>query len=147
MADTPAAAPDDDPAAPTLSDAQLAVLAGFGERRPIAVGDVLYTEGDTTYDFYVVLSGTVDITGTFDGVEEVVVTHGRRRFLGELNLLTGQRVYLTARVVEAGEVLGIPVAELRRLIATVPDLSDVILGALVARRSRLLEGAARSLRV
>jgi thioredoxin reductase (NADPH) len=147
MAETPAATPDDDPAAPTLDDAQLALLAGFGERRPIVVGDVLYAEGDVTYDFYVVLSGTVDITGTFDGVEEVVVTHGPRRFLGELNLLTGQRVYLTARVVEAGEVIAIPVAELRRLIATVPDLSDVILGALVARRSRLLEGAARSLRV
>jgi thioredoxin reductase (NADPH) len=147
MAETPAAPPADDPVAPTLTDAQLAVLAGFGERRPIAVGDVLYAEGDATYDFYVVVSGTVDVFATFDGAEEVMVTHGPHRFLGELNLLTGQRVYLTARVVEAGEVLAIPLAELRRIIATLPDLSDMILGAFVARRSRLLEGAARSLRV
>jgi thioredoxin reductase (NADPH) len=147
MADTPATPPTDDPAAPTLTDAQLAVLAGFGEGRPIAAGDVLYAEGDATYDFFVVLSGTVDIVGTFDGAEEVLVTHGPHRFLGELNLLTGQRVYLTARVVEAGEILTIPLAEMRRIIATVPDLSDMILGAFVARRSRLLEGAARSIRV
>src|ERR1051325_2743543 len=116
MADTPAAPPTEDPAAPTLTDAQLAVLARFGERRPIAVGDVLYAEGDAAYDFFVVLSGAVDIVGTFDGVEEVLVTHGPHRFLGELNLLTGQRVYLTARVVEAGEVLAIPLAEMRRII-------------------------------
>src|SRR5436309_2593544 len=137
----------DDPAAPTLDADQLALLDGFGERRSVDVGDVLYAEGDATYDFFVVLSGTVDIIGTFDGVEEVLVSHTAGRFLGELNLLTGQRVYLTARVAEAGAVLAIPLPELRRLIATVPGLSDVILGALVARRSRLLEGAARSIRV
>ena len=136
-----------DPAAPKLDAEQLARLTGFGERRAVSPGDVLYAEGDPGYDFFVVLSGAVDIIGTYDGVEEVLVTHGAGGFLGELNLLTGQRVYLTARVAVAGEVVAIPVAGLRRLIATVPDLSDVILGALVARRSVLLEGAARSVRV
>src|SRR5256714_14145775 len=137
----------DDPAAPTLDAGQFAVLAGVGERRRVDVGVVLFAEGGAGYDFFVVLSGAVDIIGTFDGVEEVLVTHTAGRFLGELNLLTGQRVYLTARVAEAGEVVAIPVAQLRRVIATVPGLSDIILRALVARRSRLLEGAARSIRV
>src|SRR5437879_11462342 len=128
----------DDPAAPILDGDQLALLASYGERRRVEVGDVLYREGDAGYDFYVVLSGVVEITGTFDGEEVVLATHPAGRFLGELNLLTGQRVYLTARVTEAGEVIAVPVPELRRLIATVPGLSDIILGALVARRSRLL---------
>ncbi|HYH48803.1 MAG TPA: FAD-dependent oxidoreductase [Acidimicrobiia bacterium] len=136
-----------DPAAPTLDDEQLAALAGFGHRRPVQPGDVLYAEGDATYDFFVVLSGAVDIVGTFDGDEELIVTHGPGRFLGELNLLTGQRVYLTARVAAPGEVLVIPLPELRRVIATMPTLSDLILGSFVARRTRLLEGAARSIRV
>ena len=136
-----------DPASPVLDDAQLAQLGGFGRRRRVEVGEVLYAEGDAAYDFFVVLSGVVEIAGTFDGDEVILAIHGAGRFLGELNLLTGQRVYLTARVVEAGEVIQIPVAELRRLIATVPGLSDTILGAFVARRSRLLEGAARSIRV
>src|SRR5581483_6867536 len=135
MTDLPLGATEDD-AAPTLDAAQLAVVEGFGRRRPVAAGDVLYAEGDASYDFYVLLSGRVDVVGTFDGEDVVVATHGPGRFLGELNLLTGQRVYLTARVVEAGE-----------LIATVPGLSDSILGAFVARRARLMEGAARSLRV
>ncbi|HVW31488.1 MAG TPA: FAD-dependent oxidoreductase, partial [Acidimicrobiia bacterium] len=123
-------------------------LTGFGERVPVAAGAVLYADGDATYDFYVVLTGVVEIVGTYDGAEEILAVHGPGKFLGELNLLTGQRVYVTARVIEGGEVVRIPVPELRRLIATVPDLSDVILGGLVARRSRLMEGAAaRSIRV
>jgi thioredoxin reductase (NADPH) len=61
--------------------------------------------------------------------------------------LTGQHVYLTARVAEAGEVLAVSPADFRRLIATVPEMSDVILAALIARRTRLLSGAARAVRV
>jgi thioredoxin reductase (NADPH) len=136
-----------DPAAPVLDADQLAVLAGFGQRRRVERGDILYAEGDATYDFFVVLSGVVEVFTTYDGEEQVLVTHAARRFLGELNLLTGQRVYVTARVAEPGEVLVIPLPELRRVIATLPGLSDLILGAFVARRSMLLEGAARSIRV
>jgi len=141
--DTPAV----DPMAPVLDGEQLALLAGFGQRRRVEAGDILYRDGDTTYDFYVVLSGVVEIVGNYDGEEAVMAIHDAGRFLGELNLLTGQRVYLTARVIQAGEVLAIPVGELRRIIATIPTLSDMILGAFVARRTRLLEGAARSIRV
>jgi thioredoxin reductase (NADPH) len=147
MADDPRSVPVDNSTFPELDAAQLALLGEFGDRRTVAPGDILYAEGDATYDFYVVLSGSVDIIGTFDGTEELIARHGAGRFLGELNLLTGQRVYLTARVTEPGEVLAIPVAGLRRIIATVPGVSDTILSAFVARRSRLLEGAARSLRV
>jgi thioredoxin reductase (NADPH) len=141
------AAPNHDPMAPVLDAGQLALLAGFGTRRRVEAGEILYREGDVSYDFHVVLSGCVEIVGNYDGEEEVLAVHDAGRFLGELNLLTGQRVYLTARVAVPGEVIAIPVAELRRIIATIPVLSDMILGAFVARRTRLLEGAARSIRV
>src|SRR5207237_3277420 len=99
------------------------------------------------YDFFVGLSGAVEILGRSDGEERIIARHGARRFLGELNLLTGQRVYLSARVVEAGEVLAVPAAALRRVLATNPTLGDTILAAFIARRSGLLSGAAASIRV
>ena len=40
----------------------------------------------------------------------VIAVHGPHRFLGELNLLTGGRVYLTAVVRDAGEVIQVPIA-------------------------------------
>jgi thioredoxin reductase (NADPH) len=138
----------DDPVAfPRLEEADLAALEPLGTRRSVDAGEYLYQEGDTGYDFYVVLSGEVEIVVRADGDEEVIARHTAGRFLGELNLLTGQRVFVTARVVEPGEVLAVPPQTLRQVLATKPGLGDTILAAFLARRSILLTGAASSTRV
>jgi thioredoxin reductase (NADPH) len=139
---------DDAEAFPTLTDADMAVMDELGTRRPMAVGEYLYREGDVTYDFMVVVSGAIDVFVTRDGVEETIVAqHGPGRFLGELNLLSGLRVFVSARVVEAGEVIVIPRENLRRLIRTSPGLGDTILTAFMARRSVLMSGASASTRL
>jgi thioredoxin reductase (NADPH) len=113
----------------------------------VTVGEYLYREGDTTYDFYVIRSGAVEIVVRSDGEERIITRHGPGQFLGELNLLTGQRVYISARVVEPGAVIVVPRAVLQHVIAMNPGLSDTILAAFLARRSRLLSGAAAAIRV
>jgi thioredoxin reductase (NADPH) len=138
---------DDGEAFPTLDDADIAVFDTLGTRRSIAVGDYLYREGDATYDFYVVVSGTVDILVRTDGEDRLITRHGPGRFLGELNLLTGMRAFVSARVVEAGEVIAVSRPVLQQVIATRPRLGDTILAAFLARRSQLLSGAASTLRV
>ena len=132
---------------PILTDSELAVLAALGTRRPVAVGEYLYQAGDITYDFYVILSGAVEVVVHSDGEERIISRQGAGRFLGELNLLTGERVYLSARIVESGEVLVVPRVALQHVIATNPGLSDTILAAFLARRSFLLSGARASIRV
>jgi thioredoxin reductase (NADPH) len=138
---------DDAAAFPTLDESELAVLATLGTRRSVAVGEYLYREGDATYDFYVILSGAVDIVLRSDDEERVITHHDAGRFLGELNLLTGQRVFVSARVVEAGEVIAVPAAALPQVFAARPSLGDTILAAFLARRSVLLTGAAATIRV
>ena len=139
---------DDDPIAfPLLDDAELGALEALGTRRSVAVGEYLYREGDVSYDFYVILSGATEIFVRSDGEERLITRHGPRRFLGELTLLNGLRVFVSARVVEAGEVLVVPAAALRQVIATQPGLGDKILAAFLARRSVLLTGAATAIRV
>ncbi|HUE09195.1 MAG TPA: FAD-dependent oxidoreductase [Acidimicrobiales bacterium] len=137
----------DQAAVPDLDDAELAQLEPYGTRRVARPGEYLYRAGDADYDFYVVLSGLVEIVLGVDGEEQVIVQHGARRFLGELNLLTGLRVFVSARVAETSEVLQIPVEEFRRIIATQPQLSDKILVAFMARRNELLTGAGSATRV
>ena len=134
-------------AAPTLDDRQLAALDALGTRRPVAVGEYLYREGDAAYDFFVVVSGAVEIVLHADGEERVLTRHGAGRFLGELNMLTGLRVFVSARVAEAGQVIVVPVADLRRVLATQPALGDTILAAFMARRALLLTGASAAIRV
>jgi hypothetical protein len=46
---------------PVLDAAQLGVLRGYGSERHVAVGDVLFADGDETYDLIVLLAGTADI--------------------------------------------------------------------------------------
>ena len=130
-----------------LNDAELAALEPLGVRRTVSAGDYLYREGDAGYDFYVVLAGAVEIVVNADGKERVIARHTPGRFLGELNLLTGQRVFVSARVAETGEVLAVPRNAFRRVIATDASLSDKILAAFLARRAILLTGASSAIRV
>ena len=132
---------------PDLDDSEIESMEPHGTRCVVRAGDYLYRAGDTGYDFYVVLSGSIEIVLEVDGDEQVIVTHGPGKFLGELNLLTGLRVFVSARVAEDGEVLAIPVEELRRIIATEPQLSDKILATFMWRRNELLTGAGAATRV
>src|SRR6478735_11664182 len=83
------------PASPSLSPSQLATLAALGEERTAAVGDVLYRVGDRSYPFIAILEGEVAI---LDAAGNEIVRHGASSFLGEMNLLSGQTVFLTAVV-------------------------------------------------
>jgi thioredoxin reductase (NADPH) len=138
----------DDPVAfPTLGVDEIALLDALGTRRRVGPGEYLYRAGDTTYDFYIILDGEIEIVIASDGEERLIARHGPGRFLGELNMLTGLRVFVSARVVRPGEVIVVPVDELRRLLATRPELSDLILAAFIARREILMTGAASAIRI
>ena len=51
--------PDSFGAFPRLSGEQIERLAAYGERRRTRAGEVLFREGDPSYDFIVVLAGLV----------------------------------------------------------------------------------------
>jgi thioredoxin reductase (NADPH) len=138
---------DDAAAFPLLNETDLALLEGLGTRQRVGVGEYLFRQGDETYNFYVVLSAVVEIVVQADGSDHVIVRHGAGRFVGELGLLTGQRVFVSARVVEAGEVLALSREALRQVIATNPRLSDTFLAAFLERRTALLSSAAEAIRL
>jgi thioredoxin reductase (NADPH) len=96
--------------------------------------------GDPTPAFFTVLEGEADIVREDDSNEVVVARHGPARFLGELNLLTGQRAILTARMARDGRVLEIDLPTFRRLMDTDPDFSDTVFRSFIARREVLRTG-------
>ena len=123
---------------PTLSETQISFLKDYGVVRETKAGQVLFQEGDTSYDFIVILEGDVEIVENFGGEDRTIATHGAGRFLGEMNMLTGQAVYLSAVVSEPGKVLAIPPENLREIVTEEPTLSDIILKAFLARRQVLM---------
>ena len=138
---------DEDEAFPTLDAADVALVTQLGVRRQVQEGEFLFREGDVTYDFFVLISAEVDILVAVDEGDRVIVHHGPGRFLGELNMLSGLRVFVSAKVVTAGEVVVVSRDHLRQLMATNPRLGDTILAAFVARRGLLMTGAAPTVRV
>lgn len=46
---------------PTLSETQISFLKDYGMVRQTKAGQVLFQEGDTSYDFIVILEGDVEI--------------------------------------------------------------------------------------
>jgi thioredoxin reductase (NADPH) len=124
-----------------LDDAELEELLPFGTERWVERGEILYRAGEPTPDFIVILEGEAEVIRHDDVAGDVVVvTQGPHRFLGELNLLTGQRAYLTARMSKPGRVLVIELATLRQLMSTKPDFSDTVFRTFVARREMLRSG-------
>jgi thioredoxin reductase (NADPH) len=124
---------------PRLDDEQRARLRALGCVRRVESGEVLFRDGDAGYDFFAVESGVVTIVQGYGRENRVIAVHGPHRFLGELNLLTGSRPYLTAVVRDPGEVIQVPVAALRALVAEDEEISNIILRAFLSRRSILIE--------
>ena len=132
---------------PRLSDAQIAALDAQGRRRSTQPGDVLFAEGDRECDFFVVLAGkAASVEGHGTPEERVIAVHGPGRFLGELSLLTGEGAWYSAVALDAGEVLAVPVARLRELVARDPAFGDLVLRAYLLRRSILI-GLGAGLRI
>ena len=123
---------------PVLDAAQLEVLRRYGSEHDAAAGDVLFADGDVSYDLIVVLAGQVRIIERRGQPgETVIATYGPSQFLGEIGLLTGQRVFLSAVVSTAGRVLRIPVGQVRVLMAQELGLSELILRTFLLRHSIL----------
>jgi thioredoxin reductase (NADPH) len=122
------------PPSPTLSESQLAKIRALGEERTAEVDDVLYRVGDRDYPFIAIIEGEVVI---LDAAGSEIVRHGASGFLGELNLLSGQTVFVTAIVTEPLRYIAVDRAVLRSLLYEDGPLSDVVLSAFIARREAL----------
>jgi thioredoxin reductase (NADPH) len=122
------------PSSPALSASQLEKLAGLGERRTARVGEVLFRVGDATYPFIAIEEGEVAI---LDAAGNELVRHGATSFLGELNLLSGQTVFLTAVVTQPLRYVAVDRDGLRDLLFEDGPLSDLVLTTFMSRRAAL----------
>jgi thioredoxin reductase (NADPH) len=122
------------PASPALSASQLERLRKLGEERTASSGDVLYRVGDETYPFVAIEEGEVAI---IDAAGNEIVRHGPSGFLGELNLLSGQTVFVTARVTKPLRYIEVDRDTLRDLLFEDGPFSDLVLSTFISRREAL----------
>ena len=133
--ENPGETPDVCGAFPRLDDAQCAELLARGARRRTRAGEVLQRAGEVARDFVVVLDGRAAVVEDLGPAQRPIAVHGPGRFLGEIGVLTGQPLFLSSVVRDPGEVLAVGVDDLRRLVVDDQKLADLILRALLIRRS------------
>ncbi|MER7680688.1 FAD-dependent oxidoreductase [Streptomyces sp. NPDC096934] len=119
-------------------------LRRYGHLRHVERGEYLARSGDSSAKLFLVESGTLDVVrDATPGLPETVVhVHGPGAFAGELNVLTGQNMWLSIRVGTSGRVHVVESERFETLMEEEPELSDVVLRELLERRRSLKTGAA-----
>ena len=117
-----------------LSAPQMKMLADHGEERTADTGEVLFRIGDRSYPFIAILEGEATI---LDPAGNELVRHRRFGFLGEMNLLSGQTVFVTAVVTQPLRYIAVDRDVWRSLLFEDEAFSDLVLSALISRREAL----------
>jgi thioredoxin reductase (NADPH) len=121
-----------------LDDHQLSLLEPLGQRRVAKQGEIVYKAGQRDVGLTVVLRGEVQVFERRDDIEQELAVGHERDFIGDVAMLQGTSTLATARVTsDEAEILYVPAAELRRVLAGVPRVSKPIVDALIMRRRRI----------
>ena len=106
----------------------------MGEERTAAEGEFLFRIGDARYPFIVVLEGEAAI---LDGAGNEIARQGPGGFMAEMNLLTGQTVYVDGVVTEPMRYIAVDREDLRPMLFEDEALADVLLNTFIRRRELL----------
>jgi thioredoxin reductase (NADPH) len=123
---------------PKLTPAQIDRIAAYGRTHSIQSGEVLIEQGDTPVPFFVVITGEVEILRPLGARETLLTVHGPGEFTGEVNMLSGRRSLVRARVTTPGKVVELDHQQMLGLIRTDAELSDILMRAFILRRVKLI---------
>ena len=124
---------------PVLSEEMVARMMPYGREEAVARGTPLYTRGERSVDFFVVLDGSIQVLDSDEhGVATVFTTHRARQFTGELDLFNGRAILVSGRAGEDSRVLRVSRAEFRHLVSAEADIGELIMRAFILRRVGLI---------
>jgi thioredoxin reductase (NADPH) len=123
---------------PKLTQAQINRIAAHGHVRSVQPGEVLLEQGDTEVPFFVVTTGEVEIVRPFGTHETLITVHGPGEFTGEVNMLSGRRSLVRARATKPGDLIELDHQQIRGLVQTDTELSDILMRAFILRRAELI---------
>jgi CRP/FNR family cyclic AMP-dependent transcriptional regulator len=146
-AECPAWAADgmsDLPVPHVLGEALLQSIAARGGVKRYPAHAVIITEGDTSDQLFIILTGRVKVyTGNEEGKELVIAVHGPGEYIGELALDRGARS-ASVMTLEPSTFAVVTGATLRDFVATHPDFALSLIQKLIWR-VRQATGSMKSL--
>lgn len=122
-----------------IEEAHVARMRAAGEIKDHAPGDILMHLGDPIDTFFYVEDGEVEAVHPVTGQRYGGATLGPTQFFAEVSFLNGGRSMMGARVVQPSRILHVPRDAMLSLMSEIPELSDLLITVMAARRRRLLE--------
>ena len=122
---------------PHLTPLQVTRLSAHGRKIATQNGQILSEPGGHP-PMYVVLSGSIEIIQPTLSGETLIVLHTPGSFTGDTGTLRAISTVVRMRVREAGEVLAIDDAQLREIVQTDSELSELFMRAFILRRVALI---------
>ena len=123
---------------PALPDDQIDRLRSVARERPTQAGELLFEQGDPSTTMFVVLEGSIDVVHPHGIREDLITVLEHGGFTGEINLLSGTRSLVRARVHTAGRVLELDRGALHSILSDEAELSETMMRAFILRRSSLI---------
>ncbi|MDB5482632.1 MAG: Thioredoxin reductase [Caulobacteraceae bacterium] len=127
---------------PRLSEEMAGRVRSYGSEESVADGTLLFEQGQRGVDFFLVLDGSIEI---FDldahGLPHVITTHGERQFTGEMDLFNDRQNLVSGRARGDSRVVRVKRADFRRLVASEPDIGEIIMRAFILRRVGIIRHA------
>jgi signal transduction histidine kinase len=118
---------------PKLPDEALQEMQQFGKEIKLNKGEILFNEGESNYNFHIVLEGEIEITKQVGDETRLLAVHRRGEFMGELSMLTGSASIANAKAISPSRVLQVDIDTFRHIMAECSPLADVILTAMAGR--------------
>jgi thioredoxin reductase (NADPH) len=126
---------------PILSEARLAKVARFGQKKLIRAGEILFRTGEPTEGMFVVLRGTVQLNARNGlGNSRVVRDVSPGQFIGETATVSGKPYLIDAVASSDVEAIFVPPSQLRALLIAEAQLGSEIMRAFILRRVSLIQG-------
>lgn len=122
-----------------LHDDHVRAMEKRGTRLTLRAGDMAQDPGQTSDHFLYVLDGELEAVDPNTGDRYGDATLGPTQFFGDLAFLNGGKSLMGSRAVRDTTLLSVPRAAMLRLMADMPELSDIVVTVLAARRRKMLE--------
>ncbi len=131
---------------PELTSAELALVRPLAVARDYADGEAIFRAGQADIDLVIVETGQIEIRNPTDG-QRIIAVHKPGGFAGDIDLLTGRPVIVTAVARGPTRVLCVPGSQLRTLLNRVPSFGEKLIAAFTRRREMLAQLGVVGLRV
>ncbi|MGR3541549.1 MAG: FAD-dependent oxidoreductase, partial [Hasllibacter sp.] len=128
-----------------LAEAHVDALRRLGREEDVAAGGWVQRLGEPLDRFVYVLEGELEAVNPQTGERYGEATLGPTQFFGDVAFLHGGRAQMGCRAVTDSRLLIVPRADVLDLMGRVPEMSDIVITVLAARRRRQIEMGGGSL--